>query len=201
MSVLLTVANGTISVTPGASTVLGNGTASVVVSGSLADVNAALASIKYQGTANYNGTDTLTVKADDRGNTGVGGPKITTGTVDITLASVNDPPVYNGTLSDVTVNEDSGTLTFNLGTAFTDPDVGIGAGDLLTYTITLVDQPDAYVRTAVIDTSGLTGATINSNVPVAGQETVVYTTTASSLVLPLMKDAHGKVSECVDHGN
>src|SRR5204862_304760 len=42
-----------------------NGTATLTLSGSQADINATLASLAYQGTLNYNGPDTLTVTSRD----------------------------------------------------------------------------------------------------------------------------------------
>src|SRR5262249_44471493 len=47
----------------------------------------------YRGNLNFNGADTLTVTANDLGNTGSGGPMSDTKTVAITLAAVNDAPV------------------------------------------------------------------------------------------------------------
>src|SRR5438477_562406 len=43
----------------------GNGTTTLTLSGSQADINATLASLAYQGTLNYNGPDTLTVTSRD----------------------------------------------------------------------------------------------------------------------------------------
>jgi hypothetical protein len=62
-STQLSVTNGTLNVTlSGAATISagGNGTSTLTISGSQADINATLASLSYQGTANYHGSDTLT---------------------------------------------------------------------------------------------------------------------------------------------
>jgi hypothetical protein len=66
VTVTLTVLNGrlTLSQTTGLS-VTGDGTASVELTGSPADINAALEGLIYRGNLNYEGSDTLTIEADD----------------------------------------------------------------------------------------------------------------------------------------
>src|SRR4029077_18855153 len=67
-TVQLGVANGTVTVSlvGGASISAGaNGTATLTLSGTQADITATLASLTYQGTLNYNGPDTLTVTSTD----------------------------------------------------------------------------------------------------------------------------------------
>ena len=69
------------------------------------NINAALDSLLYTPTANYNGSDTLTVTTNDRGNTGdANGNLIPTELADaltdtdkltITITPVNDAPVAN----------------------------------------------------------------------------------------------------------
>jgi hypothetical protein len=54
LTTTLTVANGTLNVTPGAG-VSGNGTAAVTVSGTAAQINAALATLSYRGNLDFNG--------------------------------------------------------------------------------------------------------------------------------------------------
>lgn len=69
--VSLGVSNGTLSMT-GAGTVIitGNGTSSVQLTGTIADINATLATLAYQGNAAFVGADTLTVRIDDQGGVG-----------------------------------------------------------------------------------------------------------------------------------
>ena len=43
--------------------------------GTVANVNSALARVDYLGNANYSGADTLNISVDDQGNTGSGGAK------------------------------------------------------------------------------------------------------------------------------
>jgi hypothetical protein len=78
-----------------ASGIVGNGTQQVVLTGSVAQINATLADsqgLTYRAGQDYNGPDTLTVLADDQGHTGSGGPKTDTKTVAITVNAVNDGP-------------------------------------------------------------------------------------------------------------
>jgi VCBS repeat-containing protein len=62
----LSVSNGKLTVgTGGGVTVSNNGTNAVTISGTLAQVNAALAALSYLGNANYSGADTSTVVTSD----------------------------------------------------------------------------------------------------------------------------------------
>ncbi len=105
LDVLLTVAHGTLSLSgvPAGVTVTGSGTASLRLTGSIADLNAALALLQYLGNQDYNGNDTLTVTTSDQGNfgdaDGNGLPGQSTDaltdvdTVAIVLEPVNDAPI------------------------------------------------------------------------------------------------------------
>ncbi|MFV2068618.1 MAG: hypothetical protein ACC645_16735 [Pirellulales bacterium] len=67
--------------------------ATMTFTGSLADVDTAIANLDYRGNANFNGPDTLTIKVNDQGNTGSGGSQTDMKTVAITVDAVNDAPV------------------------------------------------------------------------------------------------------------
>lgn len=54
--------------------------------------NRALAAATYLGDPHYYGTDMITIKADDLGFTGTGGPQTDTQTLPIRLLPVNNPP-------------------------------------------------------------------------------------------------------------
>lgn len=94
IKVTLSVTSGTLNVGTAvaggltAAQITGNGTSSVVLQGPIAAVNATLAAgVTYKGNLNFNGDDTLTVLADDLGNTGAGGPQTATATVAIDVLS------------------------------------------------------------------------------------------------------------------
>ncbi|MGL6028706.1 MAG: hypothetical protein ACRC0M_02865, partial [Legionella sp.] len=90
----LTVANGSLNVSlAGGATISAgaNGSATLTLSGTEAQINAALATLKYQGNANYSGADTLTVTSTDSSGHPITGKDIDT--VAITVNPVNDAPV------------------------------------------------------------------------------------------------------------
>ena len=99
----LTVTNGavTVSLAGGATISAGaNGSSTLTLSGTQAQINAALASLSYQGNLNFNGSDTLTVLSTD------GNGATDSDAVSITVSSVNDGPV-NTVPGAQTVNEDT----------------------------------------------------------------------------------------------
>jgi uncharacterized protein YjiK len=88
VSVSLSVGSGTLTVATAAAGGLtpaqvgGYGTRTVLLSGPVAAVNATLAAgVTYLGNLNFNGGDTLSVIADDLGNTGSSGARTASGTV------------------------------------------------------------------------------------------------------------------------
>jgi hypothetical protein len=100
-TVELSVSNGTLqlALAAGASIVGGaNGSSSITLAGSQAAINATLATLAYQGGANYVGGDTLVVTSRD----GLG--LTDSDTVAITVAPVNDAP--NGADRTITLAED-----------------------------------------------------------------------------------------------
>ena len=66
--------------------VTGNGTASVTITGTAAQINAALTGLAYTGNLNFNGADTLTVATND-------GTATDTDLIAITVNAVNDAPI------------------------------------------------------------------------------------------------------------
>lgn len=105
ISVTLSVLHGTLSLNgtlPGVS-VSGSNSASLTLTGNLAEVNAALTNLVYLGNRDFNGTDTLTVVSNDRGNWGdadgngipgqPGDALTDTDSLQIILAPVNDAPI------------------------------------------------------------------------------------------------------------
>lgn len=87
----LAINNGTLNVTLSGGTTIStgmNGTNTLTLSGSQADINVTLASLVYQGTLNYNGSDTLTVTSTDS-NAVI---NVDTVTITVLPASVTAPP-------------------------------------------------------------------------------------------------------------
>ena len=63
---------------------------SMTFTGSLDDVNAALASLSYTGDLNYFGRNSITIVSDDQGSTGLGGAKTDTDVIEIEVEDVLD---------------------------------------------------------------------------------------------------------------
>ncbi|WP_333563573.1 retention module-containing protein [Aeromonas sp. QDB07] len=95
MEVRLSVEHGTLTLPAGSGvTLTGNGTGDVVLTGTLADLNALLSGgVTYQGNPDFHGNDALTMVTDDRGNTGSGGALSDTDVLPIEVQPVNDAPV------------------------------------------------------------------------------------------------------------
>jgi VCBS repeat-containing protein len=127
VEVTLSVTNGTFSLasTTGLTFTAGDGSGDTTAtfSGTLTDVNNALASVTYAPAADFNGTSTLTITTSDLGNTGVGGAMTDTDNVSITVTAVNDAPV-NTTPAGATTNEDTPS-TFGLSIDDTDDNGGM----------------------------------------------------------------------------
>ncbi|MES2245444.1 MAG: tandem-95 repeat protein [Pseudomonadota bacterium] len=109
MTVTLTVANGTLLVSGGTASISNSGTGTVTLTGTVAEINATLASnVTYVPNANYNGADALTMTTNDNGN--VGGSALTdVDTVGITVVAINDAPVNTAPAS-IAVTEDVATV-------------------------------------------------------------------------------------------
>ena len=107
-TVALGVAHGglTLATTSGL-TVIGDGSSSVSLSGTVADINAALDGLSYLPSADYNGSDTLTITANDNGESGAGGPLTTTQLVPIVVQPVNDAPIAYSFADAGTIIEDT----------------------------------------------------------------------------------------------
>ncbi len=176
----LTVTNGTLSATATDSddadsvlpTVDGAGTTSLTITGSLADINATLASLTYTGSSNFVGSDSIVINVKDGGNTGVDPddavlngltftPALTddgdtntsyeqaNATIAVTVNPVNDAPV-NSVPSAQTVNEDA-PLVFSADNSnaisISDPDIN-DPGTNYTARVTLTVQQGTLTAAA-----------------------------------------------------
>jgi len=134
LMVNLNVANGTLNVaTSGGAGVTGNSSAAVVLTGTVAQVNTALAGLTYRPTANFNGSDTLTVLTDDLGNTGglVEQPTVIarltdTDQVPITVNAINDAPTITVPGVQDAINDVDNVLSAAEGNAIQIADIDAG---------------------------------------------------------------------------
>jgi VCBS repeat-containing protein len=171
VSVSLSVLHGTLSLgtsLPGV-TVGGANSANLTLTGTLADVNTVLASLRYLGNANFNGTDTLTVVSNDLGNfgdanadgtPGTAGDALTdTDTLQIVLAAVNDTPV--GVDDSATAVEAGGTNNAAIGVDPTgqlltndiDVDIATNADQLHVFSV----GPSNGAQTTIVGVTVVTG--------------------------------------------
>jgi len=160
LTVTLGVTSGTLTLSgvAGLSFTTGDGTAdpTIVFTGTITDVNAALNGIKYRGNLDFNGSDTLNIGVNDNGNTGTGGNKTDSQSTTINVTAVNDAPI-NSIPGTQTFSEDT-NLTFSTanGNAITVSDVDAGSGDLT------VDFTTTAGTIALGTTVGLTSSSGNN---------------------------------------
>ncbi|MFB2890780.1 retention module-containing protein [Aeromonas veronii] len=123
IKITLSVEHGTLTLPAGSGvTVVGNGTGSLVLTGTLTDLNALLSGgVTYQGEQDFNGQDQLTMVTNDLGNSGSGGALSDTDVLPIEVQPVNDAPV-NQLPGSMTVKED-GSLSLS-GVSVKDVDAG-----------------------------------------------------------------------------
>ncbi|WP_236209959.1 retention module-containing protein [Metapseudomonas otitidis] len=105
----------------------GNGTGTLVLSGSAQAINAALQGLKYVPSADYNGQDTLNVRTSD-------GQLTDNDSIGLTINPVNDAPVAGAT--DAATEEDAAPISGQLDGSDVD-------GDTLTYTLS-GPAPDGF---------------------------------------------------------
>jgi hypothetical protein len=109
--IVVSATNGVVSLsqTTGLGFTLGDGSAdsTMTFTGSLVNVNAALAGLLYRGNLNYNGSDTITLIANDQGSAGSGGAKSDTDSIAVTVTAVNDPPTATNLSAAETYTEDT----------------------------------------------------------------------------------------------
>jgi hypothetical protein len=132
-STQLSVVQGTLSVTlAGGATISAgaNGTATLTLSGTQAQINAALASLTYQGATNFNGSDTLSVTSTD--SLGL----TDSDALAITVTAVNDAPSLSTATALPSITEDAGQhagfLVSLLASGATDADSGALQGIAVT---------------------------------------------------------------------
>ena len=100
LRVSITVTNGVfaLSGTAGLSSYVGDGTSTVTIEGPSTAIYATLNGAAYLPDLNYNGAATLTMMANDLGNSGAGGWQTETAVMNITIDAVNDSPANTTTL-------------------------------------------------------------------------------------------------------
>ena len=144
MTTTLAVAHGTLAVaSAGGASILGSGTDTVTLSGTLAQINTTLAAsnnVVYAPTHDFVGNDTLTVTTSDNGNTGTGGTLTDTDEVKIVVANPNPQTPPQGTPGDDSFTAPDGSSSFD----------ALGGIDTVAFGFKLVDATVGYVGNTVI---------------------------------------------------
>jgi len=160
----LTATNGTVSAATGSTaTLTGNGTANLVIDGTLAQVNQALSAPTFTPAANFNGTASLQILSSDLGASGSGGTKTDSDFVTINVAPVNDPPTFTQGAA-ISVNEDSGAYPSGANWA-----TGIGPGG----------GPDESAQTTTFSVTNDNNALFSAQPAISSTGTLTFTTAAN----------------------
>jgi hypothetical protein len=162
LTTTLTVRHGTLTLAAGGIEMSGNGSDSVTLAGTLAQINAALAHVTYHGTAGFIGTDTLTLTTSDNGHTGLPGALTDTDSVkiDVTAPVQQAPQPIVGTDGDDSFTAAAGSQEY----------VGLRGTDTMVFGFALVDAKVSYVGNDII-IDGPNG----SHTVMSGIETFVFT--------------------------
>ena len=116
----------------------GNGTATMTFTGTLAAINAALATAGYAPDANYNGADSINISVTDSVGgivaTGSGAPTSDSDTINVTVTAVSDPVSTNAPPT-LTLAEDAGATPI-AGLSITDVDAALAPAGVYEVTLT-----------------------------------------------------------------
>ncbi|WP_395021712.1 Ig-like domain-containing protein [Dongia sp.] len=190
VTVTLSVTQGIIDVSKGNSgvTVTNDETSSVKLTGTVAEINALLHGTGSggQGKITYlNANDspqsqvTLTLKVDDKGETGIGGAKTDTDTATINVENVNDKPVTDlnggsyGSDHEVFFQEDNGAIQIASSATITDD-----TGKLLQMTVGLSSRPDGALETLSLNSAAET-ARSNAGITIINVNGVITLSSAT----------------------
>jgi VCBS repeat-containing protein len=128
LKITVTVTGGTLVLTGGATS---DAQGNLTLTGTQAQINAALEGAKFTPTQDSNGTAGLSITVDDQGNTGAGGAKTDSQAITINVTPVDDAPVIHAPNTAQVIAEDT-VLTFSSanGNAITVTDVDAGSSQL-----------------------------------------------------------------------
>ncbi len=135
LRVILSAADGTLTLTSTSGLAFSNGTgsgdASMTFEGTLASINAALDGLTFVPDSNYNGSASISISVDDQGNMGAGGALATSGRITLNLTPVNDAPHISDPGDRYTAEDTPIAYSITSGKAITISDVDAGNGSLI----------------------------------------------------------------------
>ena len=189
-TVQLTVQSGALSLTLAAGAAISagaNGSATLTLSGSQASINASLASLQYQGNANYFGPDQLRMVSTD------GAGLTDTDTLPIVVSSVNDVPVA---IADTAATDQNTLVVRSAGAGVLVNDSDVDTGDVLS--VSAIQGTGAAVPVAGATTvaGSLGSLTIQPDgsytyTPGAGAHALPAGSTAQDSFTYTLSDGHG----------
>jgi hypothetical protein len=186
VQVTLTVTSGTLTLDAGAlaalTSVVGDGTATVVLTGTWAEINDAMNPLTFTPAAAFSGSVTLQIVTDDLGNNGVGGALTDTDQVLINVADQNLAPWVNVPAGPFSTPEDT-SLSFTGGTAISVQDFDSDPNDIQVVVTASDGNPaTADNGTLTVDPTGTGVTSVTGNG--TGQLTIIGT--------------QSEISDCLD---
>ena len=182
LQIMLTGSNGvvTLSGLSGLTFTTGDGSADATMTftGTLTNLNAALAGVSFVPTPNFNGTAGLQIVSNDQGNSGTGGALSATDGFTITVNPVNDSPTAGGgslaSIPEDTLNPAGQTVFTLINPSFVDVDAGASlAGILVTFNPQNAAQGAWQYSTDVGSTWFDVGAVAYPNTPALAANTLL----------------------------
>jgi VCBS repeat-containing protein len=207
----LSVNNGVLNlatgfVVPAGVTVAGQGTGAMTLTGSIVNINAVLAKLQYTPNLNYNGSDALTIRIDDKGAQGdadgdcipnevIDDNLFTTSVVNITMLAVNDPPIARPDEQTVVglAPPATGNAITGVGNQIPSPTYGADT-DVDGPTLTVVNVSNVKSGSTPV-TAGTPGTLIGDYGTLVLQSNGSYTYTQNVAVVSTLNLATGPVSD------
>ncbi|MCA3790118.1 cadherin-like domain-containing protein, partial [Burkholderia sp.] len=199
-TVVVSAGSLTVGTVTNGATVAGAGTASITLTGTIAQINASLGNLNFTPPTGVLGNITATVTTNDGGNTGTGGARIDTDTFTITVSQAQSGIVSDGYIRDARVfvdvngnsrfdeGEPTGTTDsqgrFSFASTATGPIVVIGGTNIDTGLPNTVILKAPAGATSVTPISTLVQSLVASGKSVAEANTAV----ATALGLPVGTD-------------
>jgi hypothetical protein len=158
VTVTLSVPSGTLAASSSAGVTVGGTQSDITLTGSIANINAFIASsnVSYTTGANVTAEVTLGISINDGGNTGSGGALTASTTVTLTVTAINDAPTITAPGSISVIEDSASALT------------GISIAD--------ADAGSASVTVTLSVPSGTLAATSGSGVTVGGTASAITLT-------------------------
>lgn len=188
ISLVLTAGAGTFTASSGGSvTVSGSGTGTLTLSGTAANIDTFLntaSNVRYTTASNAAGSPatTVTVTANDGGNTGTGGgTNVTLGTINVNVTAVNDVPVFTGLNGTPTFTEGGAAVQLDADVSVADAELGAlngGNGNFAGASLTILRNGGANATDVMSVVAGGTLSVAGNNVSSGGN--VIATTDTST---------------------